>query len=123
MYNVKNLICELAWVDVAPMSMVSYVWDVQGADMRNVWKTLEEMMLLTVSQSSLNVLQTTTYPIFVVDRHRQFSQVVHATTGYESQDFSIQHPSSPSRARRRVSIRSLLATINHQLLKTGSMSF
>lgn len=50
-HNVENLVSKLTRINVASMSVVGYKWNVQRADMRNIRKTLEEMMLPDVSQA------------------------------------------------------------------------
>lgn len=49
MYNVKNLICEFAQVDVVAVCMVGNEGDVQGADVRDEGQALKEVVLLVVS--------------------------------------------------------------------------
>lgn len=49
MHNVENLVGELTRIDVAAVGMVGNEGDVQGADVGDVRKTLEEMVLLFVS--------------------------------------------------------------------------
>lgn len=50
-HNVQNLVGELTRINITSMSVVGYEWNVQRADMRNVRKTLEKMMLPDVSQA------------------------------------------------------------------------
>lgn len=45
MYNVKNLISQFAWVDIATVRMVGDVWNVERTDVRYVRKTLEKVVL------------------------------------------------------------------------------
>lgn len=46
MYNVQNLVCEFAWVDVVTMRMVSDKGDVERADVGDERESLEEVMLV-----------------------------------------------------------------------------
>lgn len=48
MYNVKDLVRELARVDVVAMCVVGDEGDIQGADVWNQREALEEVMLLTM---------------------------------------------------------------------------
>lgn len=46
MYNVQNLVCEFAWVDVVTMRMVSDEGDVERADVWDEREALKEVMLI-----------------------------------------------------------------------------
>jgi hypothetical protein len=44
-HDVEDLVGELARVDVVAVEVVGDVGDVEGADMRDVWEALEEVVL------------------------------------------------------------------------------
>ena len=89
MHYIQDLIREFAWVNVASMGVVGDIGYVERADVRYVWETLEEMMLPQSLVYVFTLLESTTYPIFVVNRHRQFSKAGHTSASDETEDFTV----------------------------------
>lgn len=45
MHNIENLVRQFPRIDVTTMGIIGYKRNVEGADVRYMWKALEEVML------------------------------------------------------------------------------
>jgi len=82
--------------------MVTYKWNVERAEMGDLRKSLQEMMLSYGSESAALkeghwVREQATYPVFIIDSHAQFAKTAHPPASDEVEDISVRHPCSPSR--------------------------
>lgn len=83
MYNVEDLVCQFAWIDVVAVRVVGDKRNVKRADVRNEGESLKEVVLLRCQLEGRLHHKQIAYPVFVVDRYRQLSQTAHSSTGDE----------------------------------------
>lgn len=97
MHDIHDLEREFSGVDVVAVGVVGDVGDVEGANVRYMRETLQEIMLwVCQSSSSLSLKKEPSYPIAIVDGEPQLAEAAHPTARDEGDDLASQHPSPPS---------------------------
>jgi len=66
MNDIDNLKSQLPGINVVPMSVVGNMGNIERANVWNLWQSLEEVVLLTISETQTRRIVVFLYPISVI---------------------------------------------------------